>query len=244
MTIERAVDAEPGYFCGLSLTPDELASVRAHVTRGFLSRIEDIYPELLERFRSIELDRYHEFSDLVDHRRLWAIEHRILDRDAVNDIRTMSIIRSLEAELGAFDIADAEGAGRENIVWRIVRPRAPSDVALTHADAWFWELGHGRMPLGSSRRIKVWLAIHCEPGISGLQVAANSHKRAWPYHGEMRGGTVKPVIDVDDSSLALEALSILPGQAVVFHDLLLHRGVPGQTRTRISIEFTVLTKRS
>lgn len=244
VTIERAIDAEPGYFCGLSLSPDELTRVRAHIARGFLSRIVKVYPKLLERFRSIELDLYHELSDLIDHRRLWTIEHRILDHDAVNDIRTMSIMRSLEVEFGAFDIADAENAGRENIVWRIVRPGASSDVGPTHADAWFWELGHGRMPPGAARRIKVWLAVYCELGMSGLRVVPDSHKRLWPYHGDVRDGVVKPMIDVDENDLACETLDLMPGQAVVFHDQLLHRGAPGTSRTRISLEFTILTRRS
>lgn len=242
MPIEKAIEGEPGYFCGLSLSSDELTRVRAHVSRSFMRRIGDVHPDLQARFGAIDLDRYHELSDLIDHKRLWAIAHRILDRDAVRDICSMSLIRSLEGAFGAFDIADAEGAGYPNMVWRVVRPGHWADVGSMHADAWFWELGHGRM-LPEVRRVKVWLAVHCEPGLSGFRVVPASHQRPWPYHGELRDGFVKPTIDIDEGDLASENLDLRPGQAVIFHDRLLHRGYPSNARTRVSLEFTLLTKR-
>ena len=242
MPIEKAVAGEPGFFCGLSLLPDELTRVRAHVSRSFMRRVGNIYPDLQACFEAIDLDRYHELSHLIDHKRLWPIVHRILDRDAVQDIRSMSLTGSLEGAFGAFDIADAEGAGHPNMVWRVIRPGHWSDVGPMHADAWFWELGHGRMP-HEARRIKVWLAVHCEPSLSGFRVVPASHQRSWPYHGELRDGYVKPTIDIDEGDLASEDLNLRPGQAVVFHDRLLHRGYPGKVRTRVSLEFTLLTKR-
>lgn len=153
----------------------------------------------------------------------------------------MSLAQSLEAEFGPFDIADAEGVGRPNMVWRVVRPGLWTDVGPMHADILFRELGHGQLPQ-SIRHVRVWLALYCESGRSGFQVVPDSHKQSWPYHGELRDGFVKPMIDIDERDLAAVDVDLKPGQALVFSDRLLHRGVPSNTRTRVSLEFTLLLK--
>lgn len=239
--INSAIESGPGFFCGLSLTFDELLRVRSLVSQSFLRRIEAVYPDLPTRFNALEMDRYHEISDQIDHKHLWAIEHRVLDREAFQEVRSMSLAKSLEAAFGPFDIADAEGVGRPNMVWRVVRPQQWSDVGPMHADSWFRELGHGWMP-ASVRHVRIWIGIYCESGQSGFQVVRDSHKRSWPYHGESRDGFVKPMIDVDVDDLAAEDLALSPGQAVVFSDRLLHRGVPTSKRTRVSLEFTLLLR--
>lgn len=243
MSIESAIGLGPGFFCGLSLTADELTHVRGLVSRSFLRRIAETYPDLTARFGSVELDRYHELAGLIDHKRLWAIEHRILDREALEEVRSTSLVRSLEAAFGPFDIADAEGVGRPNMVWRVVRPEHWTDVGPMHADIWFRELGHGWLP-PSIRHVRAWIGVYCERGRSGFRVVPDSHKRNWPYRGEKRDGFAKPTIDIDEGDLAVEDLDLTPGQAVVFSDRLLHRGVPSNTRTRVSLEFTLLLKQA
>ena len=123
-----------------------------------------------------------------------------------------------------------------------VEGRPANDTGPVHADRWFWELGHGATPPGVER-VKVWVAVITEPGLSGLQLLPGSHRRTWRYHGEMRDGFVKPTIDEDVESLGLQLVPTSPGDAVVFNDGLLHGG--GSSRgacTRVSFEFTMFVQ--
>ena len=111
-----------------------------------------------------------------------------------------------------------------------------------HADAWFWELGHGATPAGAAR-VKVWLAIVTEPGLSGLRIVSGSHRREWRFHGEHRHGFVKPQIDEDENELNPQLVPMSPGDAIVFNDRLLHGGAVNQgQKTRVSLEFTMFVK--
>ena len=89
------------------------------------------------------MDRYHEKSDLLDHHAIWPKEARILSLENVKEIRQMSFFEELESDFGTFEISDENDVGREEIYWRIVRPNEGQDMGPLHADAWFWELGHG-----------------------------------------------------------------------------------------------------
>jgi ectoine hydroxylase-related dioxygenase (phytanoyl-CoA dioxygenase family) len=120
---------------------------------------------------------------------------------------------------------------------------AASDTGPVHADRWFWDLGHGATPPGVER-VKVWVAVVTEPGLSGLRVLRGSHLREWRYHGEPRDGFVKPAIDEDVDALGLDLVRTEPGDAVVFNDALLHGG--GESLgawTRVSFEMTMFVRR-
>jgi ectoine hydroxylase-related dioxygenase (phytanoyl-CoA dioxygenase family) len=94
------------------------------------------------------------------------------------------------------------------------------------------------MPEGYDR-FKIWMAIHTEPGRNGLKMLADSHKRQWMHHFELRDGINKPIFDEPEPEMPL--LPLKPGEMVLFHDETLHGGVvnPGET-CRVSIELTVL----
>ncbi len=142
-------------------------------------------------------------------------------------------------------ISDEEGFGWPGIYWRLVRPGS-SDIGPVHADKWFWDLGHGKMPgePGEYYRLKAWVSIHSQPSKSGLRVVPGSQKsEAWKYHGEARGGMMKPVLDEKEEDLDLVGLPLAPGGFVVFHDKLLHGGMPNSgDASRVSLEFTMLIK--
>ena len=265
--LRTAVSGSDGFAVFPALAAGELASVQAAIEAQWFARIRSSAPEHAGAFRARGIARYHELSHLVDHASLWPKRERILPHDAVGLIRATRLCRVLEEAFGRFTISDEEDLGHEEIYWRLVRPaaerpvgrpaaerlmerptaerpmeRPANDTGPVHADRWFWELGHGRTPPGVER-VKVWVAVITEPGLSGLQLLPGSHRRTWRYHGEMRDGFVKPKIDEDVESLGLQLVPTSPGDAVVFNDGLLHGGGESRgARTRVSFEFTMFVQ--
>ncbi|MSR57184.1 MAG: hypothetical protein EXS05_05890 [Planctomycetaceae bacterium] len=242
--IRRAVFGEAGVTTQLAMSPAELAECRGLITDQWLGRIGEMYSaEVVAQFREVGLPRYHQLVDRVDHKALWPKTARLLPPAAVSRIRDMSFMQALAAEFGPFGISNEEELHPEEIYWRIVRPAAGSDIGPVHADAWFWELGHGTTP-PDTVRVKVWIPFYRESGMNGLKVLPGSHRQHWPYHGEERDGFVKPQSDFNESSVPMQLLNIEPGTLVVFNDRLLHGGAlnSGQT-TRVSAEFTMFVSR-
>lgn len=241
--IDSALEKGRGFYLGLKLQPNELAQVRSFVTEHWLDRIRQQCPLHWKDFERVGIERYHELCHVLDHGVVWTKSVRMFPRLIVEKIRSMSLIASLEDVYGPIEIVDEEHLGYEEIDWRLVRPGEPSDVGPLHADSWFCELGHGVTPPKGTKAIKVWVALSCEPGRNGLKVVPDSHKKTWRYHGEFRHGFVKPQIDEDEAELSPILLPMMPGDAVVFHDKLLHAGALNQGfYTRVSMEFMVFVK--
>ncbi|HYD48383.1 MAG TPA: phytanoyl-CoA dioxygenase family protein [Terriglobales bacterium] len=233
------IHSDPGYSTELALTPAELARVTELIRSQWSAHLHHHYPELSHEIERCTLADYHRLAPRLDHATLWPKSARILSAAAVAEIRTMSLVRRLEAIFGKFEITAEERCGHEEIYWRLVRPNQPADVGPLHADAWFWELGHGRIP-PERERIKVWVAVITESGRNGLRVVPGSHRRQWRYHGEQRDGMLKPCLDEREEDLDLRLLPAEPGQAVIFHDRLLHGGALNLgEHTRVSFEMTL-----
>lgn len=241
--IKDSLTGVDGYVTGLSFSPQELDMVRELVKAQFLERISVRNSSVNPVFKKNEMDRYHEYSHLLDHDSLWPKAARILDMSAVEKIRGTSLFNKLEEEFGVFAISDEDNIGHEEIYWRLVRPNSPTDVGPLHADAWFWDLGHGQTPAGA-QRVKVWISLYSEAGKNGFQFVPGSHQREWKYHGVHKHGIIKPQIDEDLTSLDRAIFNGKPGDAIVFHDRLLHGGIIGGTTTRVSLEFTIFARYS
>ena len=241
-SIKDALENETGYLTGLHITHEELTKIRSMITSSWLMNIsKNKTPQIAEDFKSVGINRYHELAHLLDHGSMWPKVIRILKPNAVAEIRNMSLMRKLEDEFGYFEISDEDNVGHEEIYWRLVRPNSPTDVGPLHADAWFWDLGHGVTPLGC-KRVKVWIAIYCSPGKDGFKFVPGSHKHEWPYHGELKDGITKPKIGISEEELDVVIFNGEPGEAIVFNDKLLHGGAVGQNETRVSLEFTMFVK--
>ncbi len=239
--IKKILEGPDGFSTGLRFNSDELETVRGLIKLQWLQRIKETSSGLAKVFENLDMNRYHEKSHLLDHKNMWPKSKRILGSDAVQTIRQTSLIKALEAEFGQFEISGEDGIEKEEIYWRLVRPDGLTDVGPLHADEWFWKLGHGQTPVGH-QRVKVWISIFSEPGKNGFKFVAGSHKKDWRYHGVERDGFVKPEIDEDEASLGAEFFQGKPGDAIVFHDRLLHGGQPGGTFSRVSLEFTMFVK--
>lgn len=240
---KKAVEEGPGYFADFHLTPDELGKVRRIVEDHWRRIILAKYPQLTSEVGGTTIDRYHEVSSLVDHASLWNKKSRILNRTDCAELLKLSLFDYLRSEFGDCEVTDDEGSGYGEIYWRLVRPNEAHDIGPMHADSWFWKLGHGVAPLPGKVRIKIWLALWCEPGKAGLTVVPSSQRTQWPFHGEMRHGFMKPCPDVDFSAMEKFLIPTKPGAAVIFSDDLLHGGTvtSGET-TRVNLEWSIMLK--
>ena len=241
ISIRKMLKGSEGFSTDVRFTAEELAMVRGLIKAQWLKRIEESGAGRSKVFENLEMNRYHEQCHILDHKNMWPKSKRILSADAVKTIRQTSLIKTLEAEFGPFAISGEDGIEKEEIYWRLVRPNGASDVGPLHADQWFWALGHGTTPVGH-QRVKVWISIYSEMGQNGFKYVAGSHKKEWRYHGVEKDGFTKPQIDEDESILGAEIFKSQPGQAIVFHDKLLHGGAPGGNTTRVSLEFTMFVK--
>lgn len=241
-TMREMLDGELGFVTGVKFEKQELEKVRTIVKTQWLNCIKQAVPQYVEAFAERGIDRYHELAHLIDHHQVWSsVKNRLLPASAVAELRTMSIFQKLEAELGSFTIPDPYNwVTWEPIYFRLVRPEASSDVGPLHTDQWFWDLQNQTIPSGKVP-FKVWIAIECEPGLSGLRIVPGSHLKRFPYHGEMRHGIIKPQIDFKEEELEIELFHSNPGEAIVFNHWLLHGGaVTEGSLTRVSLEFTIL----
>ena len=238
--IEYVLERGQGYFCELGLNACELTCVKGLITDHWLETIKRTSPIHWNIFYNSGIEQYHQHANLLEHSSIWSKTSRMLPREVVAKIRKMSLITDLEKIYGPIEIVDEENLGYEEIDWRLVRPNQCSDIGPLHADSWFCELGHGVPPPPGKKAIKVWVALCCEPGKNGLNVVPHSQKRSWRYHGEYRHGFVKPHIDEDETKLNAILLPTQPGDAIVFHDKLLHGGALNKGLfTRVSMEFMV-----
>ena len=239
--IKKMLEGPEGFNTELRLTDDELGMVRGLIKSQWLKRIEESAAGLSKVFENMDMNRYHEQCHILDHKNIWSKSKRILGVDAVKAIRQTSLLKALEAEFGDFLISGEDGIEREEVYWRLVRPDSDADVGPIHADEWFWALGHGTTP-AAHQRVKVWINIFSEIGQNGFKFVSGSHKKSWRYHGVVKNGFTKPQIDEEESALGAQIFMSEPGQAIVFHDKLLHGGALGGKSTRVSLEFTMFVK--
>ncbi|GAA5163812.1 phytanoyl-CoA dioxygenase family protein [Viridibacterium curvum] len=238
-SILESVKESPGFTTGLRLSDDDLVLVKNAISEHLANHLARIEPDKVPLLQTTALDMYHTIAGQLPHDKLLTRQSRILAQTAVDAIRTTSLFRQLESQLGAFEISDEENVGRESISIRLVRPGFDTDVGSLHADDWFWKLYDFPVPTGK-RRVKIWIAICCEQGKSGLILCPNSHKRDWDYSVIERAGMSKPLLSPDENP-DKQIFQSKPGDAVVFNYDLLHGGmVTRGERTRVSMEFTML----
>ena len=241
--LRSTIDGDLGYATSKSLDSEELKLLREFIRVQWLYRLQLLAPSHVREFDAVGIDQYHKLAHLVDHSTAWPKTARVLPREIVNVLRGKPFFKGLERDFGIFEISDEEDFGWENVYWRLVRP-GDTDIGPIHSDKWFWDLGNGRMPDYPSQRVKVWIAIYTAPGENGLNVVPGSHLRDdWKWHGGERDGQKKPVLDEKDEDLDIRLVETRPGQAIVFHDKLLHGGAVNTADTcRVSIEFTLFVR--
>lgn len=234
-----------GYVIG-ELESTDLRVLQALARQHYLQVIDSVAPGHYSQYAANGMDDYHLIhrSEHFEHSRVWVKQNRIFSDDFARKTIQLPGLSSLLQQFSDVFISDEENLGRPNLYWRLVRP-GNSDIGPVHADKWFWDLGHGDMPEGYYR-LKIWIALYATPGTSGLRVVPCSQSEShWKYHGEQRGDKIKPVLDESEDELDLFNLPLNAGQFVMFHDALLHGGMPNQSdKSRVSLEFTLIAKES
>lgn len=234
----------PGYVCKVKLSSDELNSIREMIHQHAVSLIEKYYPEHRSIYQKTPMEEFHTLSHLIDHKKVWTKMNRIFPPHFIEEIKKMPFYATLKEIFGEIKPANEEALYEEEIYWRFVRPHQKNDVGPIHADKWFWDLGHGKMPEGYFR-LKIWIPIWCDQAGNGLRVVPHSQKEKYQCGQEERDGFLKPAFDETQYDLNIIPLDNQPGESVIFHDELLHGGCVNLMDTsRVSIEFTILVKQN
>ena len=246
--IKKNIFETPGFNYDLSLSPHELSYFRQVIEEQWYTTIATHYPECADRFRSNGVPSYHKLSHLINHSTLWTKENRILPQGVVESVKKFSFYQNLLDIFGIFSISDVVYGGtvdqdRQEIYWRLVRPNEVSDVGPIHADKWFHSVlrrGQPMFPPGVFT-VKIWVPIYSEPGMSGLIVVPESHKKIWRFSYEDRGGEQKPTILEDIERLNGKLIPLAPGRLLLFNENLLHGGAVTRGEiTRVSMEITMV----
>ncbi|XZO02948.1 MAG: phytanoyl-CoA dioxygenase family protein [Microcoleus sp.] len=241
--LQDILGGSKGFMTGIKLESEEVEWIKSVIETQWLDVIRDVAPECTQIFAEQGIEKHHKIAHMIDHSYAFRKKNRVFPSELFNNLRDLSIFKQIESELGAFDI------WQEEIYWRIVRPDQKQDVAPLHADKWFWELGvngidlpnpNGLKPPDNKTPIKCWIAICCEPGLSGLRIVPGSHLRDWPYHAVKRNDSLMPKIDAKEEDISSQIFHSQPGDAIIFGEKLIHGGVIGGSNTRISIEVTLL----
>lgn len=242
VTTLHEMKAGPGFVLGPAVDDEEAAWLREFVERKWRGVLTAAYPQLVETIGRTSISDYHKIAHLIDHATTWGKAARLFTVSEVDAlIGRLSVFKFLRDTFGPYVVADIEHLGYPEIYWRLVRPNHPEDVAGAHADAWFYTLTNDVPPEEQARIVKVWLPVVSAPGLSGLAVAAGSHKMNLSYAGEMRHGRMKPLLtDPRGEKMALTPLHLSAGQCVAFDIDLLHRGIGHSTdQSRVSMEFAI-----
>jgi hypothetical protein len=220
-----------GVHLGLGFESYELEEIKSRIGTYLRNRV-GIYRDSY----MVPLEDYHTVG-LVPHREIFTMVNRVVP--LAHALRKMSVLKKLEQEFGPFKISDDYKLGYENVLMRFVRPNELSDVGSFHCDRWFLDVMgfdgfEGHVP------IKIWTAICCQPGESGLFLCPGSHKKKWTYSVQNLNGVNKPVFD-EGQDYSPELYESNAGQCAVFGYDFLHGGsMTKGNKTRVSIEFTIL----
>lgn len=242
----------PGYCCGLTLASDELRALRALTVEAWLAAIRKHAPQRVQAFERAGIENYHLLAQHLDHDRVWTTHTRTFDAATVDAIRAFSIFKLFDRECPGYRIATAMppygDLGRPRVNWRLVRPGAARDVGPAHADYWFDAVLDGWTgEPGAHVRVKIWIAIFLEPGMTGFACIPGSHLDPPPFKAVVAGdGSKKPALDCDLGALPLRTLAIPPGTVVAFNYNLVHAGINSADadKTRVSMEFTLEVPRA
>ena len=239
------IKGKKGFYNEIRLDDNELYVIRHLIKQNYLKEISNISIEAAVDAKSIPMDNYHvllEKYPKINHQDIWSKAKRLLPTEDVDVIKGLNFFQKIAGFFPGLKISNEEFIFPEEVYWRLVRPASHggiNDVGPIHADKWFWDLGKGIM-LDGHTRIKMWISIFNESSQSGFRFVSGSHLHEWPYAGVSKDGSVKPRIKLDDTQLEIEPFICGPGGVILFNDKLLHGGMVGGAKTRVSLECTFL----
>jgi hypothetical protein len=224
-----------------SLVDTEAGFSIIEIPRSLLALTENIIAASLEPLASRPGQDFDALlADIISGDHIHSVKaksFRMFNADSASRWMQHEFCRGLLAEDATLFISDEEDLGHPNIYWRLVRAGSATDVGPVHADHWFWDLGHGSIPPGY-RRVKMWLPLRQDPEHVGLSIGPGTHRMIFHYEKVFRDGKFKPVFERGPVEHLLMPAPVRVGQAVVFHDRLLHGGEVSPAQLRLSMELT------
>ena len=231
---------DKGYYDSFKLSNQETNQLYKIIKQSFLEVVSEQNAKSLKILKKINLKDYHKFSELVNHKEIMQKKNRLIKPKNILKIKKMKFFKKLKKIFINFKILNFENLYREEIDWRIVRPNK-KDIGPLHRDEWFWTLNKRKVK-SNCTRIKVWIPILCEKGLSGLSYVPKSHlikinllKKNKRSDGLLKPGLIKKKMNV-------ESFKSDRGQCFIFNDKLMHGGLAGGKFTRVSLEFTILVE--
>ncbi len=241
------VYGKEGISTDVVLRLEELAELRRLTAQSWLDVIAKTDPNLVEPLRAAGIENYHLRSHLLDHANIWTTHARTYTAPQADIIRSFSLFDFLDRELPPYRISGSMppygDLGRARINWRLVRPGDGTDLGPVHADYWFDAvLDRWSDVPGKFVRLKIWIAINLEEGLTGFAYSPGSHFEHYPYRRvRLPDGLFKPQLDESALKAPLKTVPVPCGTAVMFNYNLVHRGAntAKATQTRVSMELTL-----
>jgi len=235
-----------GYCTDCRLRSDELKLLRQITTEAWLDVLQRVVPDKIKLFEENGIEQYHRLSHLVDHARVWTTQSRTYPPRAVDVISSFSFLNDLAKEYPGYRIGSAMPPygdwGKTRINWRLVRPGNGIDLGPIHADHWFDPVADPSYPDPKMVRVKIWVPIYLEEGLTGFAYLPGSHHTRRSFtRKQLPDGSLKPEFDEADLPAALEIIKTPCRTVLLFNYSLVHRGANTHraTRTRVSMEFTL-----
>jgi len=241
LSINQEID-KFGFYIGISLNKIDLKFLENLIKKKIFLKIKNKYPNLKKHINKLKIFEYHKISNFIDHKKLWPKSARLFSNSEVKKIRKLNFFKKIEQYFGKIKITNEDNIMKEEIYWRLVRPNVPIDVGPLHADKWFWDHNEWKVPK-NKYRLKIWIPIINEENNSGLIYVPKSHKKNFKYQTHKVDNKIKPLKISTKKTLIKKSFKVKSGQAVVFHDNLLHGGKIGKKKQEISLEFTILIKK-
>ena len=239
MRVHQEIWNIPGYFTGYTLTIDELDILRSLVdadVRRLLQYGQDFY--------ELTAKNFHQYYD--PKTQVMEKSNRFFSKENVEKIKKFQFFDQIRRDLGEFDISrkiDEDGVilEDEEMYWRVVRPNERSGVGGLHADVWFAEvLNYSSTLFGNRKTLKLWIPIHTEISLNGLEIVPNSHHDEFIYDVVYLNGHPRPRMD-ERLAPKTTLLEVGAGQIVAFGDRLLHKGAVNRGNyCRVSMEVTLI----
>ena len=229
-----------GYYDKFLISKKETKLLYEIIKQNFLFIVSKLEKKNYEIIKKIDLKDYHKYSNLINHQNIMQKKNRLIKPKYLIKIKKMKFFKKLKLIFKNFKILNFEKIYNEEIDWRIVRP-IKSDTSPLHRDAWFWSLNKRKIKRDCTR-VKIWIPIFCERGKNGLSYVPKSHKDKILLKNKnlRKDGLIKP--GLVNNKMNIKIFKSKNGQCFIFNDNLMHGGLSGGKRTRISLEFTMLIK--
>ena len=239
-TIISDVDKQ-GYFDQFCIAPEELHFIRETIGAQIIKQNPASKLGVHTGNAGELFSKYMKMASDEDHKNIESKSIRILDAKAISEFLGLNFIEVLRRELGDFSITSEDRLGTHEIYWRLVRPNRPTDIGPLHADEWFWRLNYEADPFYSSKRLKIWIPIYSAPNEYGFRYIPYSHNIENKFAIESRGSKARGEYKGPSDGIVYHRGA--PGNAIIFHDKLIHGGAIGKKDIRISLEFTIAVKK-